>query len=32
MIMFDFEVDVNPEILDLYEINTERFVEANPEG
>ncbi len=32
MIMFDFEADVNPEILDLYEINTERFVQAKTEG
>jgi hypothetical protein len=28
-IMFDFSVDVNPEILDLYETNTNRFVEAH---
>lgn len=27
-IMFDFTVDVNPEILSLYEVNTVRFVEA----
>ena len=27
-IMFDFSVDVNPEILDLFETNTNRFVEA----
>jgi hypothetical protein len=28
-IMFDFSVDVNPQILDLYETNTNRFVEAH---
>jgi hypothetical protein len=27
-IMFDFSVDANQQILDLYEVNTERFVEA----
>ena len=27
-IMFDFSVELNPEILDLYETNTNRFVEA----
>jgi hypothetical protein len=27
-VMFDFEVDVNPEILNLYEVNTDRFVRA----
>jgi hypothetical protein len=27
-VMFDFSVDVNPEILSLYEVNTARFVEA----
>lgn len=26
--MFDFSIELNPEILDLYEINTERFVQA----
>jgi len=30
-IMFDFSVDVNPQILDLYETNTNRFVEAQDE-
>ena len=25
-VMFDFQVDVNSEILELYEVNTERFV------
>lgn len=28
-LMFDFSVDVSPEILDLYRVNTERFVEAH---
>lgn len=28
-LMFDFEVDIDPEILDLYRVNTERFVEAH---
>ena len=28
-VMFNFVVDVNPEILGLYEVNTERFVEAH---
>lgn len=28
-LMFDFEVDVDPEILDLYRVNTERFVDAH---
>ena len=27
-VMFDFAVDINPEILSLYEVNTTRFVEA----
>jgi hypothetical protein len=27
-VMFEFWVDVNPEILDLYAVNTRRFVEA----
>lgn len=27
-VMFDFDTDVNDEILDLYEINTTRFVES----
>ncbi|WP_040494946.1 hypothetical protein [Ilumatobacter nonamiensis] len=30
-VMFDFTVDVNPEILSLYAINTERFVDAQQE-
>lgn len=30
-IMFDFSVDVNRETLDLYETNTNRFVEAQQE-
>ena len=31
-VMFDFEVDVNPEILNLYEVNTDRFVKARQGG
>lgn len=31
-IMFDFDVDVSPEILELYETNTERFVDAQTGG
>jgi hypothetical protein len=31
-VMFDFEVDVNPEILNLYEVNTDRFVNAQQGG
>lgn len=31
-IMFDFDMDVNPEILNLYEVNTIRFVEAQQRG
>lgn len=31
-IMFDFGTDVNPEILELYEVNTARFVEAHQES
>ncbi len=31
-IMFDFSVDANQQILDLYEVNTERFVEAQESG
>jgi hypothetical protein len=30
--MFDFDVDVNEEILGLYEVNTSRFVEAQSDG
>lgn len=29
-IMFEFDVDINPEILRLYELNTNRFVDAQP--
>ncbi len=28
-LMFNFGVDLNPEILDMYRLNTERFVEAH---
>jgi hypothetical protein len=31
-VMLDFEVDVNPEILNLYEVNTDRFVKARQGG
>lgn len=31
-VMFNFSVDVNDEILDLYRVNTERFAEAQGEG
>jgi hypothetical protein len=31
-VMFNFEVDVNPEILKLYEVNTDRFVKAQQGG
>jgi hypothetical protein len=28
-VMFDFDTDVNPDILDLYRVNTERFIRAH---
>lgn len=31
-VMFDFSVEVNPEILNLYQLNTSRFVEAQQTG
>jgi hypothetical protein len=31
-VMFDFDMDVDSEILAFYEVNTERFVEAQRGG
>jgi hypothetical protein len=31
-VIFNFEADVNSEILNLYEVNTDRFVEAQKSG